>query len=100
MELTVRQSLLLVVPRAEERLLTLCAHKVLDVPGLAERVHDAFPVDRPATSTTDRDPHLVMAAQAVQLLVQLPGVRLQLNSGMEFFCFYCQDLYDTKQILL
>ncbi len=41
-QLAVGQTLLLVVPRAEEGLLTASADKVLNVPGLAQCVHHAL----------------------------------------------------------
>lgn len=69
--LTIRQTALLVVPVAQERFLALGTHKVLDVPVLAQRSHHPL-LDRPPTRPTDRDAHLVVAPQTVQL-VQVVG---------------------------
>lgn len=54
----------------------------LHVPLLAHGVHHA-PLDGPAAGATDGDPHLVVARQAVQLPLQLPGVGGQLLPAHE-----------------
>lgn len=79
--LTVRQATLLVVPVAQERLLALGAHKVLNMPVLAQRSHHTL-LDRTTTRTTDRDAHLVVAPQTVQLVQvvgRIPGTTLYLT---------------------
>lgn len=63
----VGEAAFLVVPMAQERLLALGANEVLDVPVLAERGDDAL-LDGPAAGAADRDAHLVVAAQAVELV--------------------------------
>lgn len=64
--LTVRKPLLLVVPVAQERLFTLSAYEVLDVPVLAQ-CSDHTLLNGPSASTANGDAHLVMTAEAVQV---------------------------------
>jgi len=78
-DLTVRQALLLIMTSAQERLLTLGTHKVLNMPGFPQGVHHPL-LNRPATRATDGDASLVMATQAVQLSILLTGVFLQLTT--------------------
>ena len=86
--LAVGQALPLVVPVTQERLLALGTDEVLYVPVLAERGDHPL-LDRAAAGATDRDPHLVVAAQAVQLVqlvgrVARPGAHLQQDSAMQW----------------
>lgn len=76
MGFTVRQALPLVVAMSEKWLFTLGTHKMLHVPLLAHGVHHA-PFNGPAAGATDGHPHFVVTRQAVQLPLQLPGVRRQ-----------------------
>jgi len=69
--LTVSEPFSFVVTISQEGFLTFCTNKMLHTPMLPECRHNSFFYRSPAGST-DRDPHLVMAAQAVQL-VQLVG---------------------------
>lgn len=77
--LAVGQPLLLIMSSAEERLLTLRAHKVLHVPRLPQRVHNALTVNRTSACSTYGDAHLVVTTQTVQLTAQLTCVRRQLD---------------------
>lgn len=77
MSFTVRQPFSLVMSMTEEGLLTLGAHKMLDVPLLAHGIHDT-PLDGSSAGTTDRDTHLVVAGQTVEFSLQLSGISCQL----------------------
>ena len=66
--LAVGEPLALVVLVAEERLLALGAHEVLHVPVLPEGGHHAL-LDRTAARAANGDAHLVVAAEAVQLVL-------------------------------
>lgn len=77
MGFTVCQALPLVMAMSKEWLLTLSTDKMLHVPLLAHGVHHT-PLDGPAAGTADGHPHLVVAWQAVQLPLELPGVGSQL----------------------
>jgi len=79
-DLAVGQALLLVVARTEERLLTLGTHKVLHMPCLAQGVHDTL-LDGTPAGAADRDAHLIVASQAVQLPIHLSSIRVQLNTA-------------------
>jgi len=68
---TVSKPLPLIVPISQEGFLTFCTDKMLHMPMLPKCCNDSF-LDWPPTGSTDRNTHLVMAAQAVQL-VQLVG---------------------------
>ena len=71
--LAVRQPLPLVVPVAKEGFLALGTDEVLDTPVLAQcRDHPAL--NGPPAGPTDGYPHLVVAAEAVQLIELLRGV--------------------------
>lgn len=54
------------MPVAKEWLLTLGTDEVLDMPVLAKSSDHSF-LDRPSASTTNRDAHLVVAAEAIQV---------------------------------
>jgi len=69
--LTVGEPLPLVVAVSKERLLALSTNKVLNVPVLAEGCHHPLFYGAPACAT-DGDAHLVVAAEAVEL-IQLIG---------------------------
>jgi len=71
--LAVRQTFPLVVPVPEEGFLALCAHEVLYVPVLPERRDDAL-LDRSPAGSAYGDSHLVVAAEAVQLVELVGGV--------------------------
>lgn len=58
-------------------LFTLGTNKMFHVPLLAHGIHHT-PFNRPSTSATDGDPHFIMARQAVQFSLQLPGISSQL----------------------
>lgn len=75
--LTVSQSFTFIMAMTKERLLTLGAHKMLDVPLLAHGVDDP-PFYGPPAGATDRDAHFVVARQTVKLPFQLPRVCSQL----------------------
>lgn len=62
---------------SKKRFLTLGTNKMLHMPLLAHGIHHT-PFDGPSAGTTDGDPHLIMARQAVQFPFQLPGVSGQL----------------------
>ena len=60
----------------------------LDVPVLAERGHHPL-LDGPVARATDRDAHLVVAAQAVQLVLQAPETRAaQMNAARTMLVLY------------
>lgn len=65
--LAVRQALLLVMPMSQEWLLTAGTHKVLHMPMFTQGGHHTL-LYRPAAGTADRDAHLVVTAEAVQLV--------------------------------
>jgi len=69
--LTVGEAFPLVVPITEEWFLALCADKVFNMPMLPKSSHHSL-LNRPSACTADGDPHLVVAAKAVEL-VQLVG---------------------------
>lgn len=73
MGFTVRQALPLIMAMSKEWLFTLSTNKMLHVPLLAHGVHHTS-FDGPAAGTTDGHPHLVVAWQAIQLPLELPGV--------------------------
>lgn len=107
MYLAVRQSLLLVMPMAKERLLALRTNKMLQVtlinfppktkphpfylnmPMLPQRSDNAL-LDGPSAGSADRNPHLVMATEAVKFVhvirrkpgpaSHLPSISVQLDS--------------------
>lgn len=80
MNLAVSQSFLLVVTRSQERLLTLGTDKMLYMPSLAQSMNDPL-FDGSPTRPADGDAHLVMATQAVNLLVLLSRLRVQLHTA-------------------
>jgi len=71
--LAVRQAFPLVVSVTQERFLALGADKVLDTPVLAQGGHHPALYGSPAGST-DGDSHLVVTAEAVELVELLGGV--------------------------
>lgn len=58
-------------------LFTLGTNKMLHMPLLAHGIHHT-PFNGPSTSATDGDSHFIMARQAVQFSLQLPGISCQL----------------------
>lgn len=58
-------------------LFTFGTNKMLHMPLLAHGIHYS-PFNGPPTGATDRDPHLIMTWQTVQLSFQLPGISSQL----------------------
>lgn len=74
---TVSQSFFLIVAVPQEWLLTFGTNKMLNMPLLSQGI-DHSPLNGPAAGSTDGDSHLVMAGQAVQLSLQLPGLSSQL----------------------
>ena len=66
--LAVSETLALVVAVPHERLLTLSTHEMLHMPMLPKGGDNSF-FDGTPTCTTDRDPHLVMAPEAVYLIL-------------------------------
>jgi len=86
--LTVGKAFPLVVPISKERLLALGADKVFNVPMLPKSSHHSL-LDRTPASAADGNPHLVVAAKAVelvQLVGSVAGTRSHLPSrGSEFF---------------
>lgn len=78
--LAVRQTLLFVVLVAEEGLLALGAHKVLHMPLLAQRSDHSL-LDWSSAGATDGDAHFVVAAQAVQLALDLASAGRQLDAA-------------------
>jgi len=89
MSLTIGKAFLLVMAMSQKRLLTLGADKVLNMPMFPEGSYNSL-LDRSTTSSTDRDAHLVMAAQAVELVhvigceartaLDFTGVRVEFNT--------------------
>lgn len=77
MGFTIRQALPFIMAMSKKWLFTLGTDKMLHMPLLAHGIHHA-PFDGPPTSSTDGDPHLIMAWQAVQLPFQLTGISSQL----------------------
>lgn len=78
---TVGQALALVVTVSQERFLTLSTHKMLHMPLLAHSVNHAALNGSP-TGPADGDTHLVVAGQAVELPLQLPGISCQLLTAV------------------
>lgn len=72
--------LLFVVLVAEEGLLALGAHKVLHMPLLAQRSDHSL-LDWSSAGATDGDAHFVVAAQAVQLALDLASAGRQLDAA-------------------
>jgi hypothetical protein len=70
--LAVRQTLLLVVAMAEERLLAFGAHEMLYVPVLAQSCDDSL-FDWSPTGPTNRYAHLVVTPQTVELVHVVGG---------------------------
>jgi len=68
---TIGKTLPFIVPISQEGLLAFRTDKMLHMPVLSKSGNNSF-LYWPPASSTDRDAHLVMAAQAVQL-VQLVG---------------------------
>lgn len=68
MRFAVSQSLLLVVTMTQERLFALRTHKVLHMPVPSHRLHDPL-LNGTMTGAADRNPHLVVTTQAVQLVL-------------------------------
>jgi len=68
---TIGKTLPLVVPVSQEGLLAFCTDKMLHMPVLPKSGNNSF-LYWPPASSADRDAHLIMAPQAVQL-VQLVG---------------------------
>jgi len=90
--LTVGKPFPLVVPVAQERFLTLGTDKVLHTPVFAKGGYNSLLYGSPACPT-DRDSHLVMAAEAVQLIellcsVARAGSHLSCSAG-EFLATPC-----------
>ncbi|KAK2185465.1 hypothetical protein NP493_233g03016 [Ridgeia piscesae] len=78
MGLAVSESSLLVVATSQKWLLTLGAHEMLKVPGLAQSVdHTVF--HRAPACPTDGNAHLVMASQTVELSCLFPCLHGQLH---------------------
>lgn len=69
MSFTVRESLLLVMTMPQEWLLALCANKMFDVPVFTQCCYNAF-FNRASARSTDRYPHLIMAPQTVEFVLQ------------------------------
>jgi len=70
---TIGKPLPLVVAISQEGFLTFCTDKMLHMPMLPKCCNDSF-LDWPPACSTDRNTHLVMAAQAVQLVQLVGGV--------------------------
>jgi len=70
---TIGKPLPLIVAISQERFLTFCTNKMLHMPMLPKCCNDSF-LDWPPAGSTDRNTHLVMAAQAVQLVQLVGGV--------------------------
>jgi len=70
---TIGKPLPLVVAISQEGFLTFCTNKMLHMPMLPKCCNDSF-LDWPPACSTDRNTHLVMAAQAVQLVQLVGGV--------------------------
>lgn len=68
MRLTIGQASLLVVPMAQEGLLTLGAHKVLHMPVLAQRSDHTF-LYRSTTGAANGNAHFVVTAQTIQFVL-------------------------------
>lgn len=64
---TVSQSTLLIMAMAQKWLLTLGAHKVLDVPVFAQCGHHTL-FDRTTACTTDGYAHFIMTPQTIQFV--------------------------------
>lgn len=75
--LTISQSFTFIMAMTKEGLLTLGAHKMLDVPLLAHGVDDP-PLDGTPAGSTDRDAHFVMTRQTIELAFQLSRIGRQL----------------------
>lgn len=75
--LTIGQPFFFIVSVPQEWLLTFGTNKMLNMPLFAQGVDHAA-LDGPAAGSADGDAHLVVARQAVQLPLQLPGLSCQL----------------------
>lgn len=78
--LAVRQPLLLVVAMAQEGLLALGTHEVLDVPVFSERGDDAL-LDRPVARAANRDAHFIVTSQTIQLAFHFACIRIQFDAA-------------------
>lgn len=78
--LTVSQSLLLVMSSTKEWLLTLGTHKMLYMPCFAQGMNNSLFYWTPASSTY-RYAHLIMTSQAIQFPIYLPCISVQLNTA-------------------
>jgi len=70
---TVGKPLPLIMPISQEGFLTFCTDKMLHMPMFPKCCNDSF-LDWPPAGSADRNTHLVMAAQAVQLVQLVGGV--------------------------
>lgn len=89
MGLTVSKTLPFIMPVSKERLLTLGTNEMFHMPVFTKSCHDSLFNWSPACPT-DRDAHLVVAAQAVQLIqllgcVPRPGAHLSCCTGEFYF---------------
>jgi len=64
---TVGQSLAFIMSVSKERFFTLCTHEVFHVPVFSQCCHNTL-FDRTSASSADRNTHLVMTSQAVELV--------------------------------
>lgn len=79
--LAVSVAVLLVVLAAEERLLAVCAHEVLNVPLLSKRAGHARVFDGSPAGCAHRGDHLVVTLETVHLAVDLAPFARELHAA-------------------
>jgi hypothetical protein len=77
--LTVSEALLLIVSMTKERFLTLCTHKVFDMPVFAKSLNNPF-FDGTMTGSTDGNSHLIVTGEAVEFILDFPCIRRQFTA--------------------
>lgn len=78
--LTIGQSLLLIMPGTKEWLLALGTNKMFHMPGLTQCMYDSL-LNGTSASTTDWYSHFIMASKAVQLTIHFSSISIQLNTA-------------------
>ena len=77
---TVSHTVLLIMPVSIKRLLTFGTAKMIHMPLLSKSISDSFIFNRLLACSANRDTNLVMASQAVQLIVSFAAIFVKLLS--------------------
>ena len=78
--LAISHTVLLIMPVSIKRLLTFGTAKMIHMPLLSKSISDSFIFNRLLACSANRDTNLVMASQAVQLIVSFAAIFVKLLS--------------------